>query len=137
MHARHQRLKLQTFIALNLFHQPIKMAVIGPGTCHHATSFAHILINSSLSKSVLAFFPSKAYQRMGLIPVPGRLTARFSSVRDSPFLIARAATMLLRTTALFLASDGLTFLFLSPKACSIFRMACTRLLNSAGSSEAA
>ena len=69
---------------------------------------------------------------MGLTPSPGRLVVRFSAVNTSPFLMGRAATMLLRATALFLASLGLTCFLPLPMATSMRRTACTMARSSSG-----
>jgi len=72
---------------------------------------------------------------MGLIPVPGRFAARFSSVKASPLWIFLSATMLLRAIGLFFSSEGDAFFIPLPRAFPILRMARTMAFNSLGSSE--
>ena len=71
--------------------------------------------------------------RMGLTPSPGRLVVRFSVVNTSPFLMGRAAAMLLRATAaLFLASLGAYLLFAAAHGHLMRRTACTMARSSSG-----
>ena len=69
--------------------------------------------------------------------MPGRFTVKFSTVKDSPFTIFLAATILFLTIGLFLASEVETSLMPEPPtAFSILRMAITIVFSSSGSSEA-
>ena len=97
----------------------------------------HNSIRSFSSKHFFARRPSTSCQRIGEIPVPGRLVVRFSSVKSSPFSILTAATMLFRATSR-LPSSRMLAGFFSPKPIArwTLRMEMTIRFNSSGSSDA-
>ena len=64
---------------------------------------------------MLALWPITLSHRIGLIPVPGRFTVRFSSVNDSPLRIFLAATILFLAIGLFFSSEELSFLMPVPR----------------------
>src|SRR5665213_1976180 len=102
---------------------------VGIANCWHQ-------INSSSAYEVSATRPMYSQYFVGLIPVPGRLQVRFSSVNVSPSLMGLDATRLRLAISRLGHSDAVGCLMPLPNASSISRDCRTSCLSSSGSSEA-
>src|SRR5579863_5681005 len=142
VHSRRDDLQSQRTIRLDCFHESRKQTELSPARCYHAdlaplhARLSHWMVSSSstLSRKVR---PTNAGNSFGAIPLPGLLMVRSLNVRECPADNARAATTLLRATAIFGISDLVGILIPSPSANSMCRIAETISRNSPGSSDAA
>ena len=80
------------------------------------------MMRESFGKSLAAVLPITSSQSMGESPVAGRLVVILSSLKTSPALMSRAATMLLRAIDWFLRSDLVTCFSPEPSATLTLRM---------------